>query len=316
LETKICLCCGNPKILDDFSNSKRRKDGKNPYCKGCIKEYYDSNKSAINSRAFERKSQDPRKSLVVSARQRAKEKGIPFDLTSEDFVVPDRCPVLGIPIFVGKGGYGPNSPTLDRLIPELGYIKGNVTVISFRANLIKSDATLEEVLAVYTWMKSMSETMQELLTPVVLVESPDTNLVEVEEAVDRFSKDQAKRYESRSKGLTDENRNRLANWSKEHMTGRPLSESHKKTLSEMRTEHFRSNPEARVKVSSWRKGQKHTEESKLKMAKSRVKLSAEQVARCRDLKGKISISKIAEYLGVSSKSVFNAIHRVGYYSLM
>lgn len=79
------------------------------------------------------------------SQNRAKVNNIPFDLDYTDIVVPKICPILEIPIFRGTKKHTPNSPTLDRLIPELGYIKGNVRVISYKANTMKSDATIEEI---------------------------------------------------------------------------------------------------------------------------------------------------------------------------
>jgi hypothetical protein len=67
--------------------------------------------------------------------------------------IPSKCPVLGIPLHRGVGGFCDNSPTLDRFIPELGYVKGNVEVISFRANRIKCDASMDEVTRVCDWMR-------------------------------------------------------------------------------------------------------------------------------------------------------------------
>lgn len=74
-------------------------------------------------------------------------KGLPFDITLEDIDIPDFCPALGIPLFRAKGrkAQGPNSPTLDRLDPDLGYVTGNVMVVSARANQIKSDSTPSEL---------------------------------------------------------------------------------------------------------------------------------------------------------------------------
>lgn len=86
--------------------------------------------------------------LLARSKSRAKKNDIPFDLDLEDIVVPDNCPVLGIPLHKtgGKGpGYHPDSPSLDRIYPELGYVKDNVRVISARANLLKNDATEEEL---------------------------------------------------------------------------------------------------------------------------------------------------------------------------
>lgn len=65
-------------------------------------------------------------------------------------VIPDFCPVLGLPLYRNSGGaaQGPNSPSLDRVNPALGYVRGNVKVISSKANAIKSNATPEELLRV------------------------------------------------------------------------------------------------------------------------------------------------------------------------
>lgn len=83
--------------------------------------------------------------------------GVPFNLTAEDLVIPARCPILGIPIAVqqlGKRQPHDNSLSLDRIIPELGYVKGNVAVISQRANRIKNDGTAAELRAIAEWMES------------------------------------------------------------------------------------------------------------------------------------------------------------------
>lgn len=62
-------------------------------------------------------------------------------MTVEDIVIPVRCPVLGVKLKTNKGVIGDNSPTLDKLIPRLGYVPGNIIVVSALANRIKSDAT-------------------------------------------------------------------------------------------------------------------------------------------------------------------------------
>lgn len=96
------------------------------------------------------RKQDPRRSLLVKARYRAAKAGIPFDLVLEDIVVPPRCPVLGLVLAPAEGHAGPadGSPTLDRIVPKKGYVRGNVRVVSNKANRIKSDATLKDLVAV------------------------------------------------------------------------------------------------------------------------------------------------------------------------
>ena len=88
--------------------------------------------------------------ILYSVRARAKRQGIPFALTLADIVVPEVCPLLDIPLVrnigtVGRHGPAPNSPTLDRILPNLGYVPGNVWVVSCRANVIKNDASIEEL---------------------------------------------------------------------------------------------------------------------------------------------------------------------------
>jgi len=92
----------------------------------------------------------PVKFMVTAARKRAKDKGLPFNIEESDLIIPAACPVLGIPLIVGEA-QSDNSPSLDRLIPELGYIKGNVRVISRRANRIKNDATPDELYKVWKY---------------------------------------------------------------------------------------------------------------------------------------------------------------------
>lgn len=83
-----------------------------------------------------------KKNLQV-AKRRAEDKSLPFNITMEDLPCPTHCPVLGIPLFYGNKI---NSPSIDRIIPALGYTRGNVRVISTRANLLKSNVTDPEEL--------------------------------------------------------------------------------------------------------------------------------------------------------------------------
>ena len=84
--------------------------------------------------------------MVRNARHRADKEGLPFSLSKEDIVIPTHCPILGIPLFnSGKRGGGENSPSLDKVVPERGYVSGNVIVISSRANRLKSDASIKEL---------------------------------------------------------------------------------------------------------------------------------------------------------------------------
>ena len=91
--------------------------------------------------------------LFRSAKKRAEQFGLDFTITVEDVVVPEVCPVLGIPLTIGIGKPHDGSPSLDRLDSKKGYVKGNVFVISWRANRVKYDATIDELRAVIRYME-------------------------------------------------------------------------------------------------------------------------------------------------------------------
>lgn len=94
---------------------------------------------------------------LMQAKRRAIDNGIEFSVTVEDLLpLPVVCPVLGVEInYKGTGarGFINNSPSVDRVDISKGYIKGNVMVICWRANRIKSDASIAELEQVLSYMK-------------------------------------------------------------------------------------------------------------------------------------------------------------------
>ena len=86
-----------------------------------------------------------RSKLLRGAKRRALCSGLPFNLTIDDIHIPKICPVLGLSLEVCAGSGGATSPSLDRIVPPLGYTKGNVLVISGEANRLKSNATLDQL---------------------------------------------------------------------------------------------------------------------------------------------------------------------------
>ena len=93
--------------------------------------------------------------LIESSKARAKKKNLEHTLTTKDIKIPDTCPVLGIPIVVGSGRPHYNSPSLDRIDSKKGYIKENIIVVSWRANDLKRDATIEEMKKLYYFYKDL-----------------------------------------------------------------------------------------------------------------------------------------------------------------
>ena len=85
--------------------------------------------------------------------------GVPYKLSFghvvDIFPKDSRCPVLGTKIYWSDHSRDPQSPSLDRIEPELGYIDGNVAWLSNRANTIKNNGTYHEVKSLYHWIREL-----------------------------------------------------------------------------------------------------------------------------------------------------------------
>ena len=94
--------------------------------------------------------------LLKAARRRAKNNDLEFNIDESDIIIPQFCPYLNIPLFINPTGKAAcdNSPTLDRIRNELGYVKGNIIVVSFRANRMKSNYSFEELKLLVTNLQS------------------------------------------------------------------------------------------------------------------------------------------------------------------
>lgn len=119
--------------------------------------YWAENKERQLEQRYDKRRQDPRRELINSIRSRARARGLEFDIDVDDIVIPDRCPILGIPLSVGIGTRTDSSPSVDRINNDRGYVKGNVQVISFRANRIKNDASLEEMQKIVEYLKEINQ---------------------------------------------------------------------------------------------------------------------------------------------------------------
>ena len=145
-----CNCdCGNKNVRGwarGLTTFNKQRSGANWQSCGCLK----IEKNKVRKLPF---SGTKEKELWENAKRRAKDKNLPFDIDVEDIVIPEVCPVLGIPIKPNIGGdrMSDNSPTLDKFYPAKGYVKGNVQIISWRANNLKSDGSPEEWIKIAQW---------------------------------------------------------------------------------------------------------------------------------------------------------------------
>ena len=126
-----CTKCEQIKPFKEFHKHAMCKGGYNSVCKACRKPL---SKANYLKHTTEYK-------LWYRAKRRAAVKGIDFNITVEDIVVPEVCPVFHQP-FEENTIY---AASLDRIDSSKGYVKGNVQVLSARANTLKNDATLEEL---------------------------------------------------------------------------------------------------------------------------------------------------------------------------
>jgi len=100
---------------------------------------------------------NPARSYVLAAKGRANRQDVPFDLQPEDIIFPETCPILGIPLFFSQRGRTNNTPSIDRVIPAKGYVKGNIEIISWRANRLKNDASFEELEKLVEYMRKYND---------------------------------------------------------------------------------------------------------------------------------------------------------------
>mgnify|MGYP003132556172 FL=1 len=87
------------------------------------------------------------------AKDRAVKKGVPFNITAQYirsiWPANNRCPVLDVPLRVSKGQASDTSPSLDRIVPKKGYVRGNVIIVCNKVNIIKAHASPKEIWRVF-----------------------------------------------------------------------------------------------------------------------------------------------------------------------
>jgi hypothetical protein len=144
----VCTKCKREMPNDQFYKSSS-------WCRECHKERLRSEPVKERRRGY--KKNDPIAYMLYAAKNRAKEKGLPFTISKADISIPTHCPALGIPLEPSAGLAKDNSPSLDRIDSSAGYEPGNVAVISARANKLKNDSTSDELYRVAFWVRSMEE---------------------------------------------------------------------------------------------------------------------------------------------------------------
>ena len=162
--SKICPVCKQELDITNFGLDRRSPDGRRWLCKKCDeyhtninqgrdKNYFRKLRLQVDSNYREEINAQKRKSchnnheavLLRNARKRAEENGWEFNLEIGDIIIPEKCPILEVPLVMGTKGDYMYTPSIDRIDNSKGYIKGNIQIISMKANTMKNSATLEEL---------------------------------------------------------------------------------------------------------------------------------------------------------------------------
>lgn len=147
--SRPCTKCGVTKPLTEF-HWNRATGRQLAQCKSCRRAYL---REWAKRTGYDRDARrryllaDPKKRMMIRVRHRAKTFGTECTITEADFNIPTICPVLGIPIghHFRVRDY---VPSIDRIDNNKGYVPGNIIIVSWRANRIKSDAHVDELMLV------------------------------------------------------------------------------------------------------------------------------------------------------------------------
>lgn len=146
LKPKKCLECNIFREPKEFGVSPLYVDGLRSRCRDC-----ENAKGRIwrNTKLESAPQELKIKSMISTAKVRSKKLGLPFNI-DRDYVrtlIVHVCPYLHIPInWENRDKAAYDSPSLDKITPSQGYIVGNCQIISNRANMLKTNATVEELL--------------------------------------------------------------------------------------------------------------------------------------------------------------------------
>lgn len=124
-----------------------------------MKRTSDDQRAVHRAESAARRARSPAAVMWSDAKARAKKRGVEFSIDVSDVVIPTHCPILGIALQrTIDAGHRHHAPSLDRIDPQRGYVRGNVAVISHKANRLKGEGTVEEHEAIAVWMRRQTPT--------------------------------------------------------------------------------------------------------------------------------------------------------------
>jgi UDP-N-acetylenolpyruvoylglucosamine reductase len=134
-----CKKCGKVKLFSEFHKHSQCSGGYNSICKEC--------RLPISKQKWQ--ELDYKQKIFNRAKGRAGRKGREFSISIEDVIIPELCPIFKQPLKENTE----MAPSIDRIDSSKGYVKGNIQIISKRANLLKNNASIEELESVLKFLK-------------------------------------------------------------------------------------------------------------------------------------------------------------------
>lgn len=165
-ETAWCSQCKSYRPFSDFHRVRSATGGFARTCKPCkaawFKKHFAKPENKARHLAYHKKYRvtHPEQVMVAEAKQRAKDRGLPFAITAAGIAIPKLCPVFKVPLAAKESGVrglgiaNRYCMSLDMIDPTLGYIPGNIQVISGLANAMKNNASREELVLFARWVLS------------------------------------------------------------------------------------------------------------------------------------------------------------------
>lgn len=148
---KVCEECNQSLNLNKFSLIEKWNvdSGTKDICKKCSTKIRQTEKLNRDWKI------DAAKLLYKNIKSRCKRTGREFSIDLEDIIIPEKCPVFGFELKREDKQTWMSAPSVDRINSSKGYIKGNITVVSRRANILKRDATIDELEQLLNYYKTL-----------------------------------------------------------------------------------------------------------------------------------------------------------------
>jgi len=153
IQCMVCKVFLSPGSNFSLLEKKNSSKGYRTTCKSCSAEKAEIEKQ----RRIQNWKYRPALSMLNNSKQRAKRNNIEHNISLDDIIIPDSCPVLKIKLETGDRKNHINAPSIDRIDNTKGYTKDNIMIMSTKANMLKKDATLDDLILLGEWAKIIKE---------------------------------------------------------------------------------------------------------------------------------------------------------------